>query len=94
MAGIEGVKILFSGDKLLELNGTSNINFPIESGKLVFVNISIKDETACRCFQAIDGGATTFQSGDALFNIIFVLNEVVINNINWTPIHIKSVAVL
>lgn len=94
LADIEGVKILFSGDKLLDLNGVSNVNFPVESGKIVFVNISVNNETTCQCFQVIVGSTMTFQTGDALFTIRFYPGFVSVINTNWTPINVKSVAVL
>lgn len=88
------MKILFEGDKLLDLNSVSNVDFKNVSGKIVFVNISINNETTCRCFQAIVGSVMTFQTGDAIFSIRFYPGLVSVININWTPIHLKSVVVL
>lgn len=91
MAGIESVKILFSGDKLLE-NVSDSADFKNESTQLVFVNISINNETICRCFQALFG-ITYFQAGNASFTIIVYPSVITIRNTSWDSIHIKSVAV-
>lgn len=85
---------MFIGDKLLDLNGVSNVDFQNESGKIVFVNISINNETTSRCFQVIKGTAAAFHSGDALFSVMFGPNFVTINNNYTTPIRLTSVAVL
>lgn len=70
------------------------VEFQNESGKIVFVNISINNETTCRCFHVIVGSSMTFQTGDALFSIRFYLGIVSVINTSWTPINVKSVALL